>query len=290
MTASRKFENFTATAGIPSLTKPQFAALARILLLSSGITLLENKHSLVTSRLGKRLRTLGLTSWDQYIELLQRQNSPELIHFVNGLTTNKTSFFREEKHFDYLSEIWLPQRMSSGDPVYSWIAASSRGHEAYTLGMVLTEAAAKKHKDISWKILATDIDTEALSEAIAGVYPADQVKDDVSHSLIQKYFLRGTGPNSGKFKISPALAANIKFRQHNLCAFDQSVPLKFDIIFLRNVLIYFNRSTVEKVITKCVKHLKPGGMLFLGHCESILEMKWDLKTIGPSIYQRPHEQ
>ena len=139
---------------------------------------------------------------------------------------------------------------------------------------------------MDYKVLGTDIDTKVLGKAQEAVYEASLVEKDVPPSMIKKFFLKGSGPNEGYYRFSPEYSDRVKFRQHNLCSMTEKIPIHFDVIFLRNVLIYFKPETVENVITKALRHLTPGGYLILGHCESIVEMKWNLELMQHSTYRK----
>lgn len=279
--------NETSGIVIPLLSQQQFDFFSQFLLAKSGIRLTKDKMSLVSSRLAKILKQQGFQSWDQYIALLKAGAPEDLTTFINAMTTNKTDFFREKKHFDYIEQEYLGKWLEANKrPFYTWIAASSFGQEALTLAMTLDSAGAKRSNQFPFKILATDIDTNATEFADHGIYEGKIVEHDVKPEQIKKYFLKGTGSNSGKYKFNPEYAKNIKFRTHNLCDFSSRIPIEFDLIMLRNVLIYFDPQTVEKVITKCLSHLRPGGLLILGHCESIIDMKWDLETVSQSVYRK----
>lgn len=269
----------------PKLSRKDFDFFAALLKKSSGIRIQPSRISMVESRLSRRLRHRGMASWKDYIDLLNSGDREELSQFVNILTTNKSEFFRERTHFDYVLDDYLPSRQGKSlNPLNAWIAAASYGQEAYTLAMLLEEHFEEYRLD--YRILATDIDSYVLQVAHGGVYPQSDVERDVNSYLLSKYFLRGSGNNSGFYKIADVLQKRIKFRRHNLCDFDSKIPLQFDLIMARNILIYFDAPTVERCISKMVDNLVPGGLLILGHCEAIIEMKWNLTTVSPSIYRK----
>ncbi len=274
-------------AKIPKLKDKQFKFFQKLIFDKAGIRMQESKNSLVSTRLARRLRINKLAGWDEYIDLLKLEHPNEIQAFINLLTTNKSEFFRENQHFEYLSRSFLPLLVAQGnlEPLF-WIGACSFGQEVYTLLMVIHEYNRINNTTIDPRILATDIDTNVIKSAEQGIFEKSIVDRDINPFLIKRYFLKGIGENSGKYKFNQELAHSIKFRYHNLCDLSSTVPLTFDAIFLRNVLIYFSPETVEKVISKTLSHLKKDGLLFLGYCESIIEMKWHLNSVQQSIYRK----
>ncbi|MGF7186313.1 chemotaxis protein methyltransferase CheR [Desulfitispora alkaliphila] len=276
------------------LTDDEFVKIKSMVFKEIGVNLTEAKRSLVISRLNKRLRELGLLSFSQYIEYTQ-DNRDELEIIFNRITTNVTKFFRENHHFEYLYEQYLPvleQKITNIDDsnktLRVWSAACSTGEEPYTIAMVLSEYFANKPK-WNYKILASDINTETLKKASSGIYTKKEV-EEIPYNMLKKYFQVGTGQNSGLFKIKDIVRNNISFRKINLTA-EKEYPIQsaLDIIFCRNVFIYFSRETQAKVLNRYYEHLKPGGLLFLGHSESIgtaqeLREKWAFKR--HTIYER----
>ena len=268
------------------LTDRQFKFIVDLIHKRSGIRFDASKKNLAIGRLSRRLRSKNIDSWDKYLKKLVSDES-EMEYFVNLLTTNKTHFFRENKHFEYLSQKFLPSLIEQGlkEAVF-WVGATSTGQEVYSLLMVVEEFKRINGVDLELKILATDIDTAVLSKADAGIYQKELVEKNVPSNLIARYFLKGTGSHEGFYRFNPEYTRNIKFRYHNLCDFSGPLPLSFHAIFVRNVLIYFDPETVKEVTTKLFNHLKPKGALFLGHCEAIQKMHWDLESPSQSVYIR----
>ncbi|MBY0461376.1 MAG: hypothetical protein K2V38_29010, partial [Gemmataceae bacterium] len=231
----------------------------------------------------KRLRALGLDSVGQYVRLLDGRpaGDPERQEFVNCLTTNKTDFFRESHHFDHLRQTFLPQLRAAGRKrVRVWSAGCSTGEEPYTLAMVLGDECP------GWdvKILASDIDTDVLAAAERGVYDADRARG-VPGDLLRRHFLRGTGANAGKVTVRPELRELIAFRQINFMAPEWPMRTRFDAIFCRNVMIYFDRDTQRRLLTRFADLLEPGGLVFLGHSESLHWLADRFAAVGNTIYQ-----
>lgn len=251
----------------------------------SGIKLGKAKKVMIQSRLDKRLTSLGLASYKDYLAFL-KGNRDEIEHLINALTTNKTDFWREEEHYIKLMS-YIEKDFSSknaADPLCVWSAACSTGEEVYTLAILLEEFKQKK-MSFEYKILGSDIDTSILERAKQGIYSRETVKT-VPPQHLSKYFYRGNGGQNGKYKIKEFLHTNIKYRHHNLVDQKSSFQMKFDVIFLRNVLIYFELHHIQVVINKLINHLRPGGYLFIGHSESLNGITHSLKTLQGSIYRK----
>lgn len=264
------------------MTAQEFQYLKNLIKDKAGIQISESRQNLLQTRLLRRLRQKQLASWKEYIDLLESNDQQEMQYFINAMTTNKTEFFRERAHFDYIErEILAKKEMQT---ITVWIAACSYGQEAYSLAMMF-EKIIKKKGFFKYRILATDIDTNVLHSAANGVYDRSLVMKTVSTEDLTRFFLQGRGRNENLLKVSNDLKENIKFRYHNLCALEQKVPMKFDYIFVRNVLIYFDHVTVENVIKKLASHMKAEGTLFTGHCESLADIECGLKSIEPSVYR-----
>ena len=249
-----------------------------------GVNLKDSKKTMVKSRLLKRLRTLNLDSFEKYCNYLNN-NSDELVILYNLLTTNVTHFFREKHHFDYLKNSVLPEIEKRNDKIIRvWSAGCSSGQEVYTLSIVLNE-----YFNSNWKlkILGTDINTDVLKVARKGVY-SEQSVENIPYKLLHKYFLLGSGKNKGFFKVKDKLKRNIKLGRLNLK--DNSYPIKkkVDIIFCRNVFIYFDKKTRNEILNKFYRNLKEGGYLFLGHSESIdlNKSKNDWKFVFKTTYKK----
>ena len=273
-----------STYDLPAISKEDFDKISKLLKDKTGITLGESKNSLISARLGKRLRALNIHSWDQYHRLLVSNERGELENFTNALTTNKTEFFRENEHFKFIEQE-LTKSPPTG-PVSVWVVASSTGQEAYSLAICLSELS-EKLNHFEFRILASDIDTEALQIAEKGIYSAEFVNNEVPNHLIKKYFLKGSGKNAGFYRIHPQLASRIKFRKHNVCDFNLSVPMKFDYIFVRNILIYFDDNTIRRVISKLKSQLESDGFIISGLCENLDANTHTLKKVSQSVYRMP---
>jgi chemotaxis protein methyltransferase CheR len=270
------------------LSEADFRSLAKYAYDKSGITLSDGKRNLVYSRLSRRLRALGMASFREYRDYLTGENGDqEIENFINSISTNHTKFFREDHHFDHLrSQVIAPfaqaARGKRGARFRVWSAGCSSGEEPYTIAVV----AAREIPDLlaqDLRILATDIDTQVLTKAAAGEYPAASV--DQVPSAYRKYFLPKNGKSSETVVIDRSVRSLIAFRRLNLI---QDWPFKgpFDVIFCRNVMIYFDNETKTGLVDRYVKMLKPGGFLYLGHSESLIGAHADLKAVGRTIYRK----
>lgn len=283
-----KIPNITPASEGATLSHKDYVFIRDLAFEKTGINLNENKVTMIQSRISRRLNALKLRSYSDYIEYLQN-NPQEMTPFINSLTTNKTDFFREIDHFDYLRDNYFPNLTSNstGKSLYVWSAACSAGHEVYTLGMVFDEFT-KSNPSYDFRILGTDIDTDILTKAENGIYPAEQVSP-IAPNYLRGNFEKGRGNDDGNYIVTKKLKEKIKFRQFNLIDPANTVPLQFDIIFLRNVLIYFTKDTIQIVIDKLVSHLNPGGLLFIGHSETLNGINHNLQSLGSAIYKKPEE-
>lgn len=266
------------------ITSDEFLRLRKLIYDESGISLGDQKRTLVASRLSKRLRDLGLTSFTEYYDRVTGdQTKEEFTRMLDLISTNKTDFFREAKHFDYLRERILPE-LEHEKRVRIWSSACSTGEEPYTIAMTLYEGVSNPQR-WDFKILASDLSTRVLAKAAAGLYEADRVCT-MPQDLVRRNFLRGRGDQEGLLKVKPHLASMIQFRRLNLM--DDRFPIKspLDLIFCRNVMIYFDRPTQEQLVNKFYRYLKPGGHLFIGHSESLQWVEHPFKTIAPTIYRK----
>ena len=266
------------------LTDKQFGWVCKHVKDRTGINLTDNKRNLVYNRLASRIRTLGLEGFDDYFGVLEASQGNELEQFVNAITTNVTSFFRENHHFEFLAETAIPEaieRNQRSRRIRVWSAGCSKGMEPYSIAMVLLECLPKGH---NWdvKILATDLDTKVIDVGRAGVY-ADDVVDSISAERLQRFAFRGTGQNKGKIRMRPELQEMISFRHLNLM---ESWPVKgpFDIIFCRNVVIYFDRPTQNRLWDRFASLLHTGGYLLVGHSESMLSDA-NFVSVGRTVYR-----
>jgi chemotaxis protein methyltransferase CheR len=236
---------------------------------------------MVASRLAKRLLHYGLQSYGDYFQLLNNRQYPyEFQLMINILTTNETYFFREPQHFDFVHEqIIKPWR---GDNFRLWSAASSTGEESYSLGMLLMEFMGVK----KWEIFASDVNTDVLEAARKGVYLMNRL-ENMNPRYLEKYCLKGVRSQEGYFRIDEKIRQRVRFEQVNLKAQLPKHLGLFDVIFLRNVLIYFDKETKQDVVKRVVSALKPGGHFFISHSETLHGLTVDLQMIKPSIYKKP---
>ena len=268
------------------ITDDEFRQLRALIHRHTGIALSEHKRALVCSRLSRRLRHYQFTNYSQYYELLCHgdQEGVELMEMINAITTNKTDFFREAHHFQFLTEHVFPEhRKKKTRRLRLWSAATATGEEAYTLAITVREAFADA-ADWDIKILATDIDTRVLAHAHAGVYTLEQAAP-IALPLLRRYFFKGTGDFSNRVHVKPTLTSLIRFRQLNFL--DDPWPMRapFDVIFCRNVLIYFDKATQRRLLERMAGMLVPNGFLMLGHAEAIHGFDHLYRAVGHSIYQ-----
>jgi Methylase of chemotaxis methyl-accepting proteins len=232
------------------------------------------------SRLARRLRARGLETFKQYLDLLEAENDPaEWEAFTNALTTNLTAFFREAHHFPILAE-FVPRR---AQPVSVWCSAASTGEEPYSIAMTLIEALGDSGARQA-SVLATDIDTQVLAKAEAGMYQFDQVKH-LSPERLKRFFLKGTGAHAGMVKVRPEVRAMVRFEQLNLTDRDYQLRSQFDAIFCRNVMIYFDKPTQAQVLARFEPLMKSGGLLFAGHSENFTYVTQAFKLRGQTVYE-----
>jgi chemotaxis protein methyltransferase CheR len=270
------------------LSDEEFKKLSSFIYKESGIRLPPVKKVMLQCRLQKRLRDLNLHTFKEYCDLLFSREGidGEIIHMLDVVSTNKTDFFREPSHFDFLNEKILPEfyQTNKGKQFKIWSAGCSSGEEPYTLSIVLSEFA-EKHSGFDFTIMATDISTRILQTAMNAVYKEERV-EIVPISLKKKYMLKSKDRTNPTVKMAPNIRNKVRFGRLNFMDDHYSISETFDVIFCRNVLIYFDRETQEQVINKLCTKLKPEGHLILGHSESILNMKLPLKQIRPTIYIR----
>lgn len=272
-------------SGAQILRDPEFRFLSEFVTRRCGITMGEQKRQLLQGRLQRRLRALGLAGFEDYCELLRQDPDSEIGEFMSAVSTNVTSFFRESHHFDYLAEQfpkWLAER--PGGRIRIWSAGCSSGEEPYTLAMVLAEAIEKHHGPVDALILATDLSPAALDTARAGVYPQQRL-DGVSEERRKRWFQRGGGAHAGHFRVHPRLQELVRVKPLNLL---ETWPMqgKFDLILCRNVVIYFDTPTKQRLFERFAAALQPHGKLFLGHSESMNGLSEDFALVGRTIYAK----
>ncbi|WP_280553131.1 CheR family methyltransferase [Halomonas sp. 25-S5] len=262
------------------LTASDFSRIRQLIYQRSGIVLAEHKREMVYSRLAKRLRHHGLTRFADYLGRLERQpDAREWEAFTNALTTNLTAFFREAHHFPLLAD---HVRTRPGR-VRIWCAAASTGEEPYSIAMTLMEAMGQRASQA--EVVATDIDTDALTRARAGIYPLEQVYK-LEESRVKRFFQRGKGPHQDFARIRPEVAEMVDFQSLNLLAPQWPVAGPFDAIFCRNTMIYFDKTTQSRILERFAPLLKPDGLLFAGHSESFSYITEAFQLRGQTVYTR----
>lgn len=277
----------TGMAG-PSLGDAEFKFLRQFVYDQCGIALSEQKRQLVQGRLVRRLRALGLKDFAGYCQLLQNDPDSELGELASAISTNVTAFFREMHHYDLLVDEllpnWLEQKRRQGDRLRIWSAGCSTGEEPYALAMVLAEAIERSGRQVDAKILATDLSPQALETARRGVYALDRL-GGVSEERRRRWFLRGEGDYDGLASVHPRLRELVSILPLNLLH-DWPMQGPFDAIFCRNVVIYFDKPTKEKLFSRYARLLPAGGYLFLGHSESMHGLSNEFDLIGRTVYRK----
>jgi chemotaxis protein methyltransferase CheR len=264
-------------------TRADFERVRGLIYQRAGISLADSKQEMVYSRLARRLRATGIASFATYLDSLEGNRMPaEWESFVNALTTNLTSFFREAHHFPLLAEHALKARRQHNAPLTIWCSAASTGEEPYSIAITLCEAFNTLTPPVS--IVATDIDTNVLATAEAGVYPMERV-DKLEPERLRRFFLKGKGAQEGLVRVRPELRQLITFRQLNLLSDDWPVRVPFDAIFCRNVMIYFDKATQRKILSRFVPLMKPDALLFAGHSENFLYVSDALRLRGKTVYE-----
>jgi len=270
------------------LADEEFHRLAQFIYNGYGIRLNYTKKIMLQARLHKRLRENNMRSFREYVDYVfsPAGMEREVIHMIDVVSTNKTDFFREAAHFDFLQHSALPAFYENhpSRTFKVWSAACSSGEEVYTIAMTISEFA-ESHPQIDYSVLGTDISTRILEKAVNAVYAEERV-ENIPLVLKKKYFLRSINRETPTVKVMPALRKKTSYQRLNLMDAAYNVDSHFDAIFCRNVLIYFDRPTQEKVLRKLCLHLKPGGWLFLGHSESITGLDLPLKQHKPTIFYK----
>jgi chemotaxis protein methyltransferase CheR len=266
-----------------NFTRSDFERVRALIYGRAGISLADSKQEMVYSRLARRLRATGIVSFGTYLDQLEAGNmKAEWESFTNALTTNLTSFFREAHHFPLLAEHALRVRPLGSGPLTIWCSASSTGEEPYSIAMTLCEAFNTLTPPV--QIIATDIDTNVLSAAASGVYDIERL-DKMSPERTRRFFLRGKGSQEGMVRVRPELRQLVTFRQLNLLADNWGLNDPFDAIFCRNVMIYFDKPTQRKILSRFVPLMKPHALLFAGHSENFLYVSESLRLRGKTVYE-----
>lgn len=263
------------------LTDSQFHEFQKMIYDWAGISLSEAKKALVAGRLMKRLRHYNINSYGEYLKIVKNpQNKEEKQIMIDLLTTNETYFFREIRHFNFVEQKVLPYHRK-GEFFRAWSAACSSGEEAYSLALILADFFGFQ----GWEVFGSDISTRMLEEARLGIYPLEEAENIPTH-LLKKYCLKGVKSQEGRFTIIPEVKQNVRFEYLNLI---EPFPVNlgsFDIIFLRNVMIYFNNETKKDIVERIIQYLKPTGYLIVGHAETLHGVSDKVRPIEPTIYTR----
>jgi chemotaxis protein methyltransferase CheR len=277
-----------SASGGGELSSRNFRRLAELIHGYSGIKMPPGKRTMLEGRLRRRMRATGFQEVNAYCAFLFDEGGleRELIHLIDAVTTNKTEFFREPAHFQFLLERGLPALVGARRrSLKAWSAACSTGAEPYTLAMVIEEYAAGVGQRLDYSILCTDLCTEVLREAQAGVFPAGMIAP-VDEALRRRYVMRPRDESRGVVRITPELRARLSFARLNLMDEAYPAPTDMDLVFCRNILIYFDKPTQAKVLERLVSHLRRGGYLFLGHSESIVGIDLPVRPIANTVFQK----
>ncbi len=261
-------------------TSKDFEQVRQLIYDHAGISLNPSKQDMVYSRLARRLRATGISNFKEYLALLESNNEVEWEAFVNSLTTNLTSFFREPHHFPLLAEHVIKHK--GQHPITLWCSAASTGEEPYSMAMTMVDTFGSFSPPVS--IVATDLDTNVLAKAKAGIYPVERV-EKLSADLVKRFFLKGTGAQAGYVRVRPELRAMITFKQLNLLSHDWAIRGPLDAIFCRNVMIYFDKPTQLKILERFAPLLQSDGLLFAGHSESFHNAGHLFSLRGKTVYE-----
>jgi chemotaxis protein methyltransferase CheR len=291
-TKDRKPEDGYYSFSTPKLTDEQFEHLRFFIEGELGIKMPPAKKVMLESRLQKRVRSLRYADFTAYLEYVfsDEGRKTELIHMIDTVTTNKTDFFREPDHFEYLLGTLLPERYNKSgwgrrEALRVWSTASSSGEEPYTLAMVMQEFA-DKADDFDYQILGTDISMRVLEMAVNAVYTEERTAP-VPAAYKKKYLLRSKDHSKKLVRVKPSLRQKVVYRRMNLMAPDLSIKTLFHIVFCRNVIIYFDKSNQAKLLKKIYDQLLPGGYLFLGHSETLTGVNLPFYSVAPTVYRKP---
>ncbi|MDQ8180955.1 protein-glutamate O-methyltransferase CheR [Pelagicoccus sp. SDUM812005] len=272
------------------ITDQDYSFIRDLIYKETRINLGDSKRELVSARLGKRLRANSLGSYTEYCQMLQsRPNSGELYHLIDAISTNHTFFFREINHFNYLNSHILPHflngRFGAGKELKIWSCACSTGEEPYSLAIALEEFLGQQ-QGYDWSIQCSDISNRVLDFASKGIYDRDRLKN-VKAEWLKRYFQKGEKQMDGYFRVRPEISKKLAFQRLNLFAPQYPWRQKFQVIFCRNVMIYFDRETQQELVGRLAQHLVPGGFLLIGHAESLAGIRHPYQSIKPAIYQLP---
>jgi chemotaxis protein methyltransferase CheR len=281
-------EEINNLSRLVSLGDKDFHRLSTFIISNYGIKLPPSKKTLVQCRLQKRLKAYNMISFGEYIDFLfsSAGREEELSNMINEISTNKTDFFREPIHFEFLSQTGLKEYLTKTGKrkISVWSAGCSSGEEPYTIAVILKEYARLEH-NIDFTITATDISTKVLQVGMQGIYPENRISE-IPYSIKKEYFQKGKNSFKQQVRVNSDLRKTVNFQHFNLLSSDYSVFGMFDIIFCRNVLIYFERAIQYRIISKLCNQLNSGGYLFLGHSDTTMGFTLPLKTLRPSIFNK----
>lgn len=284
LAASNEMDGAAGNSGMQgrefAWTDADFDRVQDMIYKRAGISLHDGKHAMVYSRLSRRLRETGYQSFREYLSWLESTDSPEWQEFINALTTNLTSFFREHHHFEIFADLLKSKPEST--PWRVWCSASSTGEEPYSIVMTAMDTLGAR---ANFSLTASDIDSKVLASAAQGVYRMDGLKG-IDSNRMQRYFLRGKGPNDGFTRVKPELRAKIEFLMVNLIRDDWPFKDPFDAVFCRNVMIYFDAPTQRRVLERIHRVMKPGALLFVGHAENFSDSRDLFVLKGKTVYER----
>ncbi len=272
------------------ITDKDYTFIRDLIYRETRINLGDSKRELVSARLGKRLRANNLGSYTEYCQMLQsHSNSGELYHLIDAISTNHTFFFREINHFNFLNSHILPSfvngQLGGGKELKIWSCACSTGEEPYSLAISLEEYLGQQ-KSFDWSIQCSDISNRVLDFASKGIYDQDRL-NGVKKEWMKRYFQKGEKQMEGYYRVRPEISRKLKFQRLNLFAANYPWHQKFQVIFCRNVMIYFDRETQQELVGRLAQHLIPGGYLLIGHAESLAGIRHPYQSIKPAIYQLP---
>lgn len=272
------------------ITDEQFERLSTFINSMLGIKMPPAKRTLLETRLRKRLRIHGFTNFEEYSQFVFSEEGigEELHHMLDVVTTNKTDFFREPRHFEFLKSTVLPEmipQLKDGRPLRIWSAGCSSGEEPYTISIVLTDYKTEHALDFDFRILATDVSTAVLNKAIDAIYK-ERLIAEIPEECRKRHFLRSKDRTKDIVRVDKHIREHVTFRHLNFMNEDYAIEEPQDIVFLRNVMIYFDRATQSEIINHVCQHLRPGGVFFIGHSETMLGIEAPLKQIGTAVYRR----
>jgi chemotaxis protein methyltransferase CheR len=288
---SREYDphTFVMLSPAPEPDERSFAFLADLVYRRSRIRLGADKRAFLAGRLASRLRNLGLSNYGDYCRLLATGNVDEAERLVDLISTNHTGFFREPAHFEFLARELLPdltrRALAASRPLAVWCAAAASGEEPYSLAIVLAEHE-RTNATAGWSITASDISRRMLDRCRQGIYEADKVRLP-DQSWLHRYFRRGFGEREGLYRVKPELRQRVRTMAINLFQSEYPVAAGLDVIFCRNVMIYFDEASRQTLVEQLFDQLAPGGSLFVGHAESLLGLRHRFRQVRPAVYERP---